>query len=67
MDGFQATPSTAYGLESLGCSKVSELDVAVGVSEDVCTLDVSVDYPVVMEIGHTFQDLSCVLSCENLV
>ena len=64
---FQAASSTTYGLESLRCSKIGEFNIAIGISENVCTFNVSVDYPVVMEISHTFQDLSSVFSCKDLI
>ena len=60
------TISYAY-LQPFGSTKISKFDVAIGVPKDVSSFDVSVHYPVVMQVGYAFQYLSSVLSCQHLI
>lgn len=64
VDRLDQVPTLAAGVvevaEARGTAEVYELDDAGGHEHDVVPLQVAVDHPVLVEVGHTLQDLMAV-------
>ena len=63
MDRLEEIAAVAGGVvdraaEAAGAAKVDELDDAGGHQHDVVALQVPVDHPVQVQVGHALQDLA---------
>lgn len=70
MDRLQQISTVASGVvqaaETTRTAKVDELDDTSGHQHDVVSLQVTMNHPVQMKVGHPFQNLMCVQGQDTL-